>query len=102
MAVVPLTIIFFENLFIGYASQRVGNRIKQAFFNSLTKQEIGMFDIKKSGALANAISDDVNKVTDLFSTNLQNICQFGAQIICGIVMALTANYQSKCSFVFLT
>jgi ATP-binding cassette subfamily B (MDR/TAP) protein 1 len=92
LAVVPLTVIFFENLFFGYASQRVGNRIKLAYFTAITRQEIGLFDIKKAGTFTNAISDDVNKVTDLFSTNMQNICQFTAQIIAGVVIALTSNW----------
>jgi len=35
----------------------------------------------------------VSKVTDTFSEYLKNVCQFTSQIIAGIVIALTANWQ---------
>ncbi|KAL0484500.1 ATP-binding cassette, subfamily B [Acrasis kona] len=93
IAIYPTFVSFFQNTIMSYASQRVGNRIKRTYFNSVTRQEIGYFDIKKSGSIANALSDDVNKVTDAFSTNLQSLAQYSSQIITGVIIALTANWQ---------
>jgi ATP-binding cassette subfamily B (MDR/TAP) protein 1 len=84
---------FGANFFLNMGAQRIGNNIKSTFFATCLRQEIGFFDIKKSGALINALSDDVNRVQDAFSTHVSTFIQNFAQVIGGIVMSLVANWQ---------
>jgi ATP-binding cassette subfamily B (MDR/TAP) protein 1 len=83
---------FLSNFFFGFGSQRIGVKIRQHFFNQVTRQEIGYFDIKKSGSLAHALSDDAAKTTDMFATHLQTVTQNMVQLIVGVAMALASSW----------
>lgn len=48
--------------------------------------------MQKSGAIANSLADDAARVTDAFSVNFQDLCQFGTQFIVAVILALTSNY----------
>jgi ATP-binding cassette subfamily B (MDR/TAP) protein 1 len=73
IAIVSAAVAFTSYFLFLFAGQRVANRIKRAYFDSLTRQEIGYFDIKKSGALAHAMSEDITKVTDAITIHLQQV-----------------------------
>ncbi|KAL0489882.1 ATP-binding cassette, subfamily B protein [Acrasis kona] len=83
---------FFSNFFFSTAQQLMNNKLKQAYYDSCIKQEIGFFDIKKAGALTHALSDDVNKATEVYSTHLQTLTQCLCQVIVGFVLAMIANW----------
>jgi ATP-binding cassette subfamily B (MDR/TAP) protein 1 len=81
-----------SNFFFTYGSQRVGNKVKQVYFNRVTEQEIGFFDAKKAGALAHSLSEDTSKVTDFFAIYLQSLTTFVSQAIIGFCFAMTASW----------
>jgi ATP-binding cassette subfamily B (MDR/TAP) protein 1 len=64
---------FAANFLFVFAGQRVANRVRRAYFNSLTTQEIGYFDIKKGGALAHTLSYDIATFTDALAVHLQQV-----------------------------
>jgi ATP-binding cassette subfamily B (MDR/TAP) protein 1 len=80
---------FFTNL----ASERISIKLKQAFFEKTISQELGFFDIKKSGKLLSTLGDDVqiaqNGITmqaSIFSLSL-------GQFVLGIIFAFIANWR---------
>ncbi|KAL0485635.1 ATP-binding cassette, subfamily B [Acrasis kona] len=83
---------FLSNFFFSSAQQLMNNNLKQAYYDSCIKQEIGFFDIKKAGSLAHALSDDVSKATDVYSSHLQTITQNVCQVIVGFIMAMVAGW----------
>ncbi|KAL0484704.1 ABCB1, partial [Acrasis kona] len=83
---------FLSNFFFSIASQLINNKIKQSYYESCIKQEVGFFDIKKGGALAHALSDDCNKATDVYSTHLQTFTQSICQVIAGFILAMVTGY----------
>ncbi|KAL0476687.1 ATP-binding cassette, subfamily B protein [Acrasis kona] len=92
IALVAMVLQFFSHGLFNLASQRMGNRVKMAYFNSVTMQEIGFFDIKKAGSIANSLGDDVSRVTDALSTNFQDLCQYTVQFVVAVILAIIANY----------
>ncbi len=83
---------FFSYFFFGYSSQRIANRLRERFFERVLNQEIGFFDIKKSGSLASAISDDCTKAADLFAMQAQVVIQNAVQVTFGVILALVSNW----------
>jgi ATP-binding cassette subfamily B (MDR/TAP) protein 1 len=81
------------NLFFNFASQRISVRLKQTYFDAVTAQEIGYFDIKKTGELINALSDDVNRVVEAFGSTLMNFSMFSGQIVGGFILGMIQVYQ---------
>jgi ABC-type multidrug transport system fused ATPase/permease subunit len=92
IALVAMVLQFISHFIFNFMAQRIGNKIKSEYFSSVTRQEIGFFDIKKAGSIANTLSDDASKVTDAFSVNLQDLFQYGTQFVVAIILALIANY----------
>ncbi|KAL0477837.1 ATP-binding cassette, subfamily B [Acrasis kona] len=84
---------FASNFTFTIARQRMINKLKQKYFDSCMQQEIGFFDIKKSGSLAHSLSDDCSKSTDVFSTHLQTFTQNLIQFFVGFVMAMVAGWS---------
>jgi ATP-binding cassette subfamily B (MDR/TAP) protein 1 len=93
IAIAVTVIAFFASLLFGITSQRIGVKMRQRFFNQVTRQEIGYFDIKKAGAIANAVSDDASKATDLFAQYLQVVSQCMVQIIGGLIFAFVIRWS---------
>jgi ATP-binding cassette subfamily B (MDR/TAP) protein 1 len=83
---------FLANFCFGYGSQRISRNMRQAYFVSLTQQEIGFYDIKKAGALAHTLSDDAAKATDVFAVHLLTITQNFFQAVIGFAMAMASNW----------
>ncbi|KAL0483802.1 ATP-binding cassette, subfamily B [Acrasis kona] len=92
IALVTMVLEFAAQGIFSLQSHRIGNRIKAAYFNSVTMQEIGFFDIKKAGAIANSLGDDISKITDTLGNNFHDLCQYTIQFIVAIILALVANY----------
>jgi ATP-binding cassette subfamily B (MDR/TAP) protein 1 len=84
---------FLASFFFAIGSQRLGNKLRQEFFNQVTRQEIGYFDIKKGGALIHSLSDDAEKTVSVFSVHLQNVVQVRMHFTS---LTIVESYASSC------
>lgn len=57
---------FLSQFFLNWASERMGVALRKAYFNALTSQEMGFFDIKKTGALTVALSEGKFQMEEWF------------------------------------
>lgn len=56
----------------GASGQIITNRLRQATYNSIVRQEISFFDRNKTGELVNRLSNDATIVGHSISMNLSN------------------------------
>jgi ATP-binding cassette subfamily B (MDR/TAP) protein 1 len=90
---VATLLMFFSQFLFNYSSHLISSRIKSKCFNTLMKQEVGYFDIKKLGSITNVISEDVNRITGAVGINMQFLCMYGTQFVLGIVLAVVDGWQ---------
>ena len=48
---------FLSQFFLNWASERIGVNLRERYFDALTRQEIGFFDIKKIGMYMASLHD---------------------------------------------
>ncbi|EFC37137.1 abc transporter B family protein [Naegleria gruberi] len=84
---------FMSQFFLNWASERIGVAIRSAYFDSLTVQEMGFFDIKKVGALTITLSEDITRIQEVYSVKLATLLQNLAQFVVGVILALTSGWQ---------
>ncbi len=85
---------FFNWFFTTLAYERITVRVKKIYFASLVKQEMGFFDIKKSGKLLSTLGEDVSSMVDGYTMKAALFTQHIGQFVIGIVMALIASWQT--------
>jgi ATP-binding cassette subfamily B (MDR/TAP) protein 1 len=105
IAIAAAVVAFFSALFNNLASTEISNRIKRAYFNSVTSQEIAFFDYKKGGHLLKLITEDVTKITASYSGSLSTISMSMGQLIAGAVLAFKSSWSMTllgfCSIPFI-
>ena len=84
---------FMSQFFLNWASERIGMKLREAYFNKLTSQEIGFFDLKHVGALTVALSEDATRVQEIYSVKVATVFQSITQFIVGVTLALVACWQ---------
>lgn len=57
-------------------AEKQARQIRKELFKSILRQEIGWFDVYKSGELTNRLTDDVNKIKDGIGDKFANALQF--------------------------
>lgn len=78
--------------FVSFASHRFEYRIKSAFFKSLINQEMGYFDMKKTGAILSHLSEDVSTVVESWTATLAKVFQFSSQVVVAMVLSFRASW----------
>ena len=84
---------FVSQFFNGWASERIGISLRQAYFNELTRQEVAFFDIKKTGALTIALSEDVGKIQEAWTRKISGVMQHTSTILIGLILAFVSSWQ---------
>jgi ABC-type multidrug transport system fused ATPase/permease subunit len=79
--------LFLSTFFSNFARERLGIKLKRIYFSAIINQEMGFFDIKKSGKLLSSLAEDVLAVQDGYSTKLTLFTQHIVQFIAGIAIA---------------
>ncbi len=77
---------YFQVSFWLMAAERQIRLIRRALFRSILRQEIGWFDVYKSGELTNRLTDDVTKIKDGIGDKLGSSIQFFSAFISGIII----------------
>ncbi|KAL0479356.1 ATP-binding cassette, subfamily B (MDR/TAP), member [Acrasis kona] len=72
---------------------RISYRINKAMFKSIVRQEIGYFDILKSGRLLSIFGKDVHHVKVGLSRHLSNITRNASQFLIGVIIAMITSWQ---------
>ena len=75
------------------SNDRVGMRLRNAYFSALVKQEIGFFDITKSGKIVNNLTEDITTIQEVLSLKLGKFCEFASQCIIAIILAFKTSWQ---------
>ena len=92
-----LAVAFAVNFVSGFcltlAYDRVGNKIRNAYFKALVKQEIGYFDLTKTGTILKHVTDDVTYVQASFTQKIGKCCEFTAQALVGIILSFTISWS---------
>jgi ATP-binding cassette subfamily B (MDR/TAP) protein 1 len=83
---------FISNFCFTFGAQRIKNRVQLAYFTKVMEQEIGFFDLKKTGALMHAVGDDATKFTDMFEAHLLTVVTNGTQAVVGFVLAMISDW----------
>lgn len=71
------------------AAERQTRLIRCSLFRSICRQEIGWFDVYKSGELTNRLTDDITKIKDGIGDKLGACIQYTAAFISGIIIGCT-------------
>jgi ATP-binding cassette subfamily B (MDR/TAP) protein 1 len=75
------------------AHDRMGTRLKAAYFDKLLDQEIGYFDMKRTGELVNELTESMEVIQDTYSIKTGMFLQNLIQAILGIILALNAGWK---------
>jgi len=79
--------------FFHLAHGRMGTRLKKAYFDSLMNQEIGYFDMKRTGQLINDMTENMELIQETYTNKLGDLAMFLTQILFGFIMALCAGWK---------
>jgi ATP-binding cassette subfamily B (MDR/TAP) protein 1 len=75
------------------AHGRIGATLKQTYFSALLDQEIGYFDMKRTGALLNDLSESMELIQDAYSFKIGEFANLLAQMIFAFIMALVKGWK---------
>ncbi|EFC42079.1 predicted protein [Naegleria gruberi] len=82
-----------RNFCFTYAGERAVARLRKDLFNSIIVQEVGFFDITKTGELLNRLSSDTKSLENAVTVNLSMFLRYVAQLIGGIVFLLIISWK---------
>ena len=89
-AMVAMAMITF---FMNFAHGRVGTQLKRAYFNSLMDQEIGYFDMKRTGQLLSDMTENMELVQETYTNKLGELATHLTQVLFGFIMALVTGWK---------
>jgi len=81
-----------KEAFLTIARHRFQAKLKGSFFEALCNQEMGYFDIKKTGNLLSHLSEDVAIVEEAWTSNLAKTFQFMSQFVVGVILSFRASW----------
>jgi ATP-binding cassette subfamily B (MDR/TAP) protein 1 len=84
---------FINHFFTNLASERISIKLKIAFFEATINQELGFFDIKKSGKLLSTLGEDVQLAQDGITIKAAIFSLSLGQFVIGIIFAFIANWR---------
>eukprot|EP01080_Neovahlkampfia_damariscottae_P009016 gene9016-1115_t len=93
IAAISAVVSFGSQFFSSLAYERIGSKLRDAYFTSLMTQEIGYFDRKKSGKLLTQLSEDILLIQEIFGTKVPTSGQFLCQGVFGIIMAFASSWR---------
>ncbi|KAJ2320506.1 hypothetical protein H4R23_001127 [Coemansia sp. Cherry 401B] len=82
-----------QKLLWGIASERIGKRLREAFYVAILRQDVGWFDGLSTGELTTRISGDVNLVQEGISEKFSFVLQYITTFVAGIILAFTRGWR---------
>lgn len=75
------------------AHGRIGAKLKKTYFSALLDQEIGFFDMKKTGQLLSDLSESMELIQDTYTTKIGELANVIVQLLFSVVMALVLEWK---------
>ncbi|XP_062514381.1 ATP-dependent translocase ABCB1-like [Corticium candelabrum] len=75
------------------AAERQTRRMRERFFRSIMRQEIGWFDTNDTGELATRLTDDLNKVCAGIGDKVGTFAMWMSTFFGGIIVGLVTNWR---------
>ncbi|XP_068092076.1 ATP-binding cassette sub-family B member 5-like isoform X2 [Hyperolius riggenbachi] len=75
------------------AAARQTRQMRQKFFHSVLSQDIGWFDVTKSGELNTRLTEDVNKINDGIGDKIGHLVQNVSTFVAGLIVGLAKGWQ---------
>ncbi|KAJ2497355.1 hypothetical protein GGH96_005164 [Coemansia sp. RSA 1972] len=82
-----------QKLMWSVSSERMGKRVREAFYVSILRQDVGWFDGLSTGELTTRISGDVNLIQEGISEKFSFVMQYASTFITGIVLAFVRGWR---------
>ncbi|KAJ2479791.1 hypothetical protein IWW56_002852 [Coemansia sp. RSA 2131] len=82
-----------QKLMWSVSSERMGKRVREAFYVSILRQDVGWFDGLSTGELTTRISGDVNLIQEGVSEKFSFVMQYASTFIAGIVLAFVRGWK---------
>ncbi|KAJ2400530.1 hypothetical protein GGI23_001978 [Coemansia sp. RSA 2559] len=82
-----------ERIVWNVAAERMGRRMRIAFYEAILRQEAGWFDTLTTGELTTRISGDINMVQDGSGDKFGVVVQYSARFVAAIVIAFVKGWQ---------
>ncbi|KAJ2078205.1 hypothetical protein H4R24_004634 [Coemansia sp. RSA 988] len=82
-----------QKLLWGIASERIGKRVRETFYESILRQEIGWFDGLSTGELTTRISGDVNLVQEGIGEKFSFVVQYVTTFVAGVILAFAKGWR---------
>ncbi|KAJ2464586.1 hypothetical protein GGI02_004950, partial [Coemansia sp. RSA 2322] len=105
LGLVQWTVSYGVNVCWAMAAERQGRRIREAYYRSIMRQDIGWFDTVKTGSLTTRITNDVNLVQDglgeKFGFIFMNVVSFVTGLIISLVKAWDVALICMCILPFM-
>ncbi|CAF0950412.1 unnamed protein product [Brachionus calyciflorus] len=93
LGIATMILSYFQVAFWLMPAQKQARSIRKALFASVLKQDIGWFDVYKSGELTNRLTDDVDKIKDAmgdkFGNAIQNLATFIGWKLTLVILSLS-------------
>nr|UOU03319.1 ATP-binding cassette subfamily B1-1 [Brachionus rubens] len=93
LAIATMILSYFQVAFWLMPAQKQARAIRKSLFGAILKQDIGWFDVYKSGELTNRLTDDVEKIKDAMGDKFGNAIQNFATFIGGIVIGFVKGWK---------
>lgn len=74
-------------------SERIGTKLKTRYYESLIKQEIGFFDLKKTGLFLNNMTEDTLLVQQVYSERLTKFFEYMTQATVGLALSFRGSWR---------
>jgi ATP-binding cassette subfamily B (MDR/TAP) protein 1 len=84
---------YFQMCFWMLAGENQAKRVRQDFFKSVIRQDIGWFDTMSTGDLTNRLTADMNVIQEGISDKVGLMIQFTSTFVAGFVIAYIRGWQ---------
>ncbi|KAL0480917.1 ATP-binding cassette, subfamily B (MDR/TAP), member ABCB1 [Acrasis kona] len=85
---------FLNQFMTNLANERLNVKARRIYFSSIIKQEMGFFDIKKTGKLLATLGEDIQSMNDGITLKAALFLQHITQCILGVILALVASWKT--------
>ncbi|KAJ2775774.1 hypothetical protein IWQ57_000184 [Coemansia nantahalensis] len=82
-----------QKLMWAVTSERIGKRLRDLFYVSIMRQNIGWFDELSTGELTTRISGDVNLVQEGVSEKFSFVLQYVTTFVAGVILAFVKGWR---------
>ncbi|RKP14622.1 P-loop containing nucleoside triphosphate hydrolase protein [Piptocephalis cylindrospora] len=100
LAAATFVVSYFQMSIWMYVGERQCKKMRELYYASVLRQEIGWFDRTSSGNLTSRLSGDINLIQDGISEKVGLIIQYAAMFIAGFAIAFSKGW--KMSLVMLS